>query len=73
MPGYLGWRLGATYSCEALGQHGGYQCAGDQPFLQPEVVTAIIDEFGRLNYVPAVITPVTIVDVLSSTIRRCSY
>ena len=31
---------------------------GDQPFLDPEVVTAMVTEFGRLDPAPAVITPV---------------
>lgn len=31
---------------------------GDQPFLEPEVVTAMVDEFGRRDPVPAVLTPV---------------
>lgn len=31
---------------------------GDQPFLDPDVVTAIVAEFGRRDLVPAVVTPV---------------
>ena len=31
---------------------------GDQPFLDPEVVTAMVAEFGRRDPVPAVVTPV---------------
>ena len=31
---------------------------GDQPFLEPDVVTAMVEEFGRRDPVPAVVTPV---------------
>ena len=31
---------------------------GDQPFLEPDVVTAMVAEFGRRDPVPAVVTPV---------------
>ena len=31
---------------------------GDQPFLEPAVVTAMVDEFSRRDSVPAVVTPV---------------
>lgn len=31
---------------------------GDQPFLDPAVVTAMVREFGRLDPAPAVVTPV---------------
>lgn len=31
---------------------------GDQPFLDPDVVTAVVAEFGRRDSVPAVVTPV---------------
>ena len=31
---------------------------GDQPFLDPDVVTAMVEEFGRRDPVPAVVTPV---------------
>ena len=31
---------------------------GDQPFLEPDVVTAMVDEFGRRDPVSAVVTPV---------------
>ncbi len=31
---------------------------GDQPFLEPDVVTAMVQEFGRRDPVPAVVTPV---------------
>jgi 3-deoxy-manno-octulosonate cytidylyltransferase (CMP-KDO synthetase) len=31
---------------------------GDQPFLEPDVVTAMVYEFGRRDPVPAVVTPV---------------
>ena len=31
---------------------------GDQPFLEPDVVTAMVDEFGQRDPVPSVVTPV---------------
>ena len=31
---------------------------GDQPFLEPDVVTAMVEEFDRRDPVPAVVTPV---------------
>lgn len=31
---------------------------GDQPFLDPAVVTAMVEEFGRREPVPAVVTPI---------------
>jgi len=31
---------------------------GDQPFLEPDVVTTMVEEFGRRDPVPAVVTPV---------------
>jgi len=31
---------------------------GDQPFLEPDVVTAMVKEFGRCDPVPEVVTPV---------------
>lgn len=31
---------------------------GDQPFLDPDVITAMVEEFGRRDPVPAVVTPV---------------
>ena len=32
---------------------------GDQPFLEPDVVTAMVKEFGRCDPVPEVVTPVS--------------
>ena len=48
-PGLRGERLASTAVINVQ---------GDQPFLDPDVVTAVVAEFGRRDPVPAVVTPV---------------
>ena len=51
-----GWEAGLR--AQRLASTAVINVQGDQPFLDPDVVTAMVEEFGRRDPVPAVVTPV---------------
>ena len=50
------WEAGAC--AQRLASTAVINVQGDQPFLEPDVVSAMVEEFGRRDPVPAVVTPV---------------